>query len=454
MKKKFIFLVLLITCLSSFSSGQQQNQVDLPQTPAGRHVEAYLKAFNAGESAMREFFTGHTAKDALQKTPVETRLSRYVQMRERLGTLTLRKVLESRGDLVVIVARGSNGPIVQLDFQFEAAEPYGLISIRLLDIGEESAPADPKKNNAEFVSAVREYAKKISQADEFSGVILVAQKGIALFEEAYGYADRERKIPNRMNTKFNIGSINKSFTSLAVRQLIGQKKISLDDTIGKFFPDYPDSDAAAKVTVRHLLDMTSGIGDFFGDRYAATPKENIRALKDYLPLFADKPLDFEPGTRRLYSNGGYIILGLIIEKTSGMDYYAYVREHIFKPAGMSDTESFEKDADVPNRAVGYVLQGSAKKSNYETLPGRGSSAGGGYSTAQDLLKYVITLDTGTLAGSSEDLKGGFGIAGGAPGLNAAVEWDPKTAYTIIVLSNFDPPAAERVARQIRSWLPR
>jgi CubicO group peptidase (beta-lactamase class C family) len=200
--------------------------------------------------------------------------------------------------------------------------------------------------------------------------------------------------------------------------------------------------------------MTSGIGDFFGNRYESTPKEKIRLLADYLPLFADKPLEFEPGTRNLYSNGGYIVLGLVIEKASAEDYYVYVRKHIYKPAGMLDSDWYDKDSSVPNRALGYTRDGSTLRPNYPSLPGRGSSAGGGYSTADDLLKYTIALNEGKFGGTGEDMRGGFGIAGGAPGLNAALDWDQKSAYTIVVLSNFDPPSAQRVARQIRSWLPR
>ena len=121
---------------------------------------------------------------------------------------------------------------------------------------------------------------------------------------------------------------------------------------------------------------------------------------------------------------------------------------------MNDSASYEKDAVVPNRAIGYVRDGSLWKPNYETLPGRGSSAGGGYSTARDLLNYTIALGEGTIAGTPEEIRGGFGIAGGAPGLNAVLEWDHQSGYVVAVLSNLGPPSAQRVGRQIRSWLPR
>jgi D-alanyl-D-alanine carboxypeptidase len=453
MKKKLISFFLLAPVCFLFSYAQQA-EVPLPQTQAGKQVEAYIKAYNAGEPAMREFFVQHSAKEAPQNIPLEVRLSRYRQMHDQLGSLELRKVVESRNNFVSIIVRGSSGQLAKLEFQFEPAEPFGLIGIRVEDVESEDVQANPKKDNSELIEAIKEYAQKISRADEFSGVILVAQNDKPLFEEAYGYADREKKIPNRLDTKFNIGSINKSFTKLAVRQLVKQGKVSLDDPIKKFLPDYPNKEAAAKVTVRHLLEMTSGIGDFFGDRYKSTPKEKIRSLKDYLPLFADKPLEFEPGTKNRYSNGGYVVLGLIIEKASGEDYYLYVREHIFKPAGMLDSESYEKDASVPNLALGYTRDGSSWKPNYETLPGRGSSAGGGYSTAADLLKYTIALKEGKLGETDEEALGGFSIAGGAPGLNASLEWNPRSGYTIVVMSNFDPPSSVHVTRQIRSWLPR
>jgi CubicO group peptidase (beta-lactamase class C family) len=293
-----------------------------------------------------------------------------------------------------------------------------------------------------------------SKADAFSGVVLVAKGPAVIVHEAYGLVDRARKIPNRRDTMFNLGSINKSFTQVAIHQLEKAGKLSLADTIGKFLPDYPNRQAAEQVTIRHLLTMTSGIGDFFGPRYQATPKERIRILKDYLPLFADLPLEFAPGTGNRYSNGGYVVLGAIIEKASGEDYYSYVREHVFKPAGMLATDSYPRDAATPNLALGYTGQGRSGRErvlNVDTLPGRGSSAGGGYSTAEDMLRYVRALASGTLV--LPDLRGGLGIAGGAPGINAAVEWDSRTGYVVIVMANLDPPAAMQVAQLVRSWLP-
>lgn len=449
------FLLIALAVWSGAAAGPQAQA--LSGTQSGRRVEAYLKAFNAGEAAMKDFFLANVSKEALQSVPVETRLVRYQQMRERLGALEVRKVVAVGADSVSIEARGKNGPAVSMEFLFETVEPFLLLGIRVMDLGGQGEggppPANPKKDDAELFATVKETAEKAVAADEFSGVILIARNGTPIFQEAYGLADREKKIPNTPDTRFNIGSINKSFTSIAVRQLIARGKIAAEGTISKFLPDYPNRDAAAKVTVNHLLNMTSGIGDFFNERYEKADKAKIRSLRDYLPLFADKPLAFEPGARNMYSNGGFVVLGLIVEKASGMDYYDYIRENIYRPAGMADTDSFPKDAVVENRAFGYTGAARSRKNNYDTLPGRGSSAGGGYSTAADLLKYVVALDAGLL-GPVPDMRGGFAIAGGAPGLNAAVEWDPQKRVAVIVLANLDPQAATGFASLIVSWLPK
>ncbi len=446
--------ILILSLFVLVARGQDSTKGAFPSTPAGKRARAYVEAFNAGEKEMREFFLNYSAKENLAQSPIDQKLQRYRQMRERLGTLGLQKVEESGESEFSGLFRGSQGPLVNLEFDFEKSPPYGLLGIRVEDAGGgERVPAHPLKDDKELAGAVGKYVSDLSSSDKFSGAVLIARHGRPIFEEAYGYADRERKIPNRIDTHFNLGSVNKSFTHLAIDQLVANGKISLNDPIKKFLPEYPNKEAAEKVTVQQLLDMRSGIGDFFGDRYAAAPKAKLRTLEAYLPLFADKPLEFEPGTRQRYSNGGFVVLGLIIEKASGLSYYAYVRNNIFLPAGMTHTDSFEKDSLPPDCAHGYTGEGAERRSNYETLPEKGSSAGGGYSTVHDLLNYTIALEKGSITPLRAEKREGMSIAGGAPGLNTSLIWDPRSAYVIVVMSNFDPPSAERVARQIRAWLP-
>jgi CubicO group peptidase (beta-lactamase class C family) len=293
-------------------------------------------------------------------------------------------------------------------------------------------------------------------AGEFSGVVLIAKDGAPVFERAYGFADREARIPNTIETAFNLGSINKFFTQIAIRQLANAGKLDVDSSLARAWPDYPNQDVARRVTIRQLLHHRSGVG---GNIFGAPPgktRGDIRRLADYLPLFVNEPLQFEPGTNQRYSNAGYIILGLLIERLSGEDYYVYVRRHIYEPAGLTRTASWTVDSLPPNTAIGYT-RGSQDAPpsaplgpNTALLPGRGSSAGGGYSTAHDLLRLINALRANKIPGGPA--AGAVGIAGGAPGLNAAMESDLPGGYDVIVLANLDPPAAERVARSVRGLL--
>lgn len=285
-------------------------------------------------------------------------------------------------------------------------------------------------------------------AGEFSGVVLVAKDGAPVFQRAYGLADREAGAANTIETAFNLGSINKFFTQIAIRQLANAGKLDVDSSLARAWPAYPNQDVARRVTIRQLLQHRSGVG---GNIFAAPPgktRGDIRRLADYLPLFVNEPLQFEPGTNQRYSNAGYIVLGLLIERLSGEDYFDYVRSHIYELAGMSRTASWTVDSLPPNTAKGYT--GTPLGPNTALLPGRGSSAGGGYSTAHDLLRLINALRANKIPGGPA--AGSVGIAGGAPGLNAAMEGDLPGGYDVIVLSNLDPPAAEKVARIVRGWL--
>jgi CubicO group peptidase (beta-lactamase class C family) len=301
----------------------------------------------------------------------------------------------------------------------------------------------------------------LAKLTQFSGVVLVAQGGVPQFERAYGMADREAGRANNLETSFNLGSINKLFTGIAIRQLAAAGKLNIDSSLARAWPDYPNRDAAPKVTIRQILEHRSGIqGNIFAAPAGKT-RHDVVTLQDYFELFKNEPLQFEPGSRQQYSNAGYIVLGLLIERLSGENYYEYVRRHIYEPAGMTATGSWRVDRWPANTALGYTSggegaarggEGAALSRNTDFLPGKGSSAGGGYSTAHDLLRLLNALREHKVANAPE--AGMVGIAGGAPGLNAAVEGDLPGGYDVIVLANLDPPAAERVARLIRSALAR
>lgn len=312
-------------------------------------------------------------------------------------------------------------------------------------------------SDAEMQAALTRYLDAMVARDLFSGTVLLARKGEPLFVRSVGFANKEWGIANTNETRYSIGSINKIFTKFALLQLRDAGKVDFSKTLRTYLPDYP-SDIADRITIEQLVSHRSGLGDTFGPEYDALPKDRLRSLRDFLPLFAAKPLEFEPGTSQRYSNAGYVLLGLVIEKVSGMGYYDYVRTKIYAPAGMTESDSYELDAIVPKRATGYTTRGvvpGERRSNIYSKPGKPSSAGGGYSTAMDLLRFTNALPKilgqktfEREIGPGEGVGGGIGWGGGAPGVNAAVEIEGD--YVLIVLSNYDPPSASAVARNMRA----
>jgi D-alanyl-D-alanine carboxypeptidase len=463
MAKAFFILTVFTLWLPA---AQKEGAFKFPQTPQGQCVAAYFTAFNnPDESAMAVFLKNNFIAEALQRATVEERLARFRGFKKQARSLKLEKLLSVASDTASYLVRDGQGEMLEFTFQFEKDQGARLAAIMAAPIDPESAAelSGPPLSREETLARVRAVLDERSRADQFSGVVLLAQGDQVVLREARGLASREYAVPNGTDTRFNLGSINKLFTRTAIGQLAEKGALSLDDTIGKFLPDYPNREAAAKVTVRQLLDMTSGIGDFFGEKYRDTPKDRIRTLEDYLVLFASEPLLFGPGSQRRYSNGGYIILGLIVEKASGQSYFAYVHDHIYIPAGMTATGHCEADVPVENVASGYTRDWDGaeharepRHNNMYTRPARGSSAGGGYATAMDLFRFAVALRAGKLLGplGREWFAGPQAYAGGAPGINAELDMDPVPGWTVVVMGNYDPPAASSLAQKISAILRR
>ena len=416
----------------------------LPETVEGRRLSAFLAAARTGtEAAVREFIEKNFSPAALKETPVEPRLRRIFGLVSRSGPFELARILPPGPDRAgAIVVSKKDGKSYELSLELEGGPERGVLGVDLDEAVAEGGGDTPKKTDAELVSAVDGWVTTLAGEGSFSGVVLLARDGKPFFQKAWGQADRGLASANRVDTKFNVGSIGKAFTRAAIMDLVAAGRLSLDDTVAKHLPaaKIPSSD---RMTIRQLLEMSSGLGDIFGENYEATPKERLRNLEDFLRLFEGQPLRFEPGKGKSYSNAGYVVLGLIIEKVSGRPYWDFVKDRVFTPAGMPDTGPFGPDEVVANRAVGYTKTEKGEwRSNLYALPGRASSAGGVFSTAGDLLRF---------AGSPSGGQGRLGIAGGTAGANAVLESPGPAGVTVIVLANLDPPSAERVATRVRGW---
>jgi D-alanyl-D-alanine carboxypeptidase len=346
------------------------------------------------------------------------------------------------------------------------------------------SPDVARMSAQQLIPALQAQLQHDSKAGRFSGAALLARNGKTVFAQAYGLADRAKKIPNTLETRFRIGSMNKMFTAVAVLQLVAAGKIGLSDPLGKYLPDYPNKDVATKVTIHDLLTHTGGTGDIFGPEFSAHRLE-LRTLNDYVRLYGKRGLKFTPGSRWEYSSYGFILLGLVVANVSGQSYYDYVRDRIYQPAGMTATGSDPEGQHVPNTSIGYTDDKGALRPNVDSLPYRGTSAGGGYTTVEDLLRFANALQGNTLLDAAHtqlltegkvDIPGAqpddnvryaygfmdqeqngvrcFGHDGGAPGMNGALAICSGPGYTVIVLANMDPPAAQDVADFVTMRLPK
>jgi CubicO group peptidase (beta-lactamase class C family) len=333
-----------------------------------------------------------------------------------------------------------------------------------------------RTTEGDALAALQRELDRATAADEFSGTVVIAKCGVPIFEHAYNNADRERGIANTLATSFNVGSINKMMTSVAIMRLVQDGRLRLTDTIGKHIPDYPNRTIADTVTIENLLTHTGGTGDIF-DRDWEDYRLTLRTHDDYVKRFGPRGPRHAPGARFEYSNYGFVLLGAIIERVTGRSYYDAVTELVYAPAHMTSTSS--PIWDEPVGAIGYTRRGGrGLTSNVDVLPYRGMSAGGGWSTTRDLIAFANALTRHELLDAEHTrqmttgkvrvgpgLKYGYGIAdliidgvrcighnGGYPGANGEL-LICESGYTIAMLANFDPPAASQIAIRVARDLP-
>lgn len=337
-------------------------------------------------------------------------------------------------------------------------------------VRQKTKKAEPFKDASE----AKAFLKNQEELGQFSGAVWVSKGSEILLNDAYGFADKEKNQLNNTNTKFNIGSINKAFTAVCVMQLVDKGGIRLDDKIKTYIPEL-NAPMADEITIRHLLEMKSGLGSYWDSEQFQKTYKKLNDLEDYLPIITAYKLNAKPGTKRQYSNSSYELLGILIERVSGKNYYEYVKENVYKKAGMTNTDAFERNQSIPNLAQGYskYKEGEALGSLGEgyhpyqhnvinRFPNRGTAAGGGYSTLKDLKKFITALTNNTLLSSSsstavinhfrdyEDRYDIYKARGGSIGINAEVFYNAKNDIMIIVVSNFDPPVASEVSKRLQA----
>ena len=315
-------------------------------------------------------------------------------------------------------------------------------------------------SQAELTEKINDLVQEYVKLDIFSGIVLVAEKGDISFHKAYGLSNREKNIPNSVNTLFDIGSMNKTFTSIVIKQLAEEGKIDLNDNLTKFLSGFKDPNTN-KITINHLLDHESGFGDYHTSGYFDLPL-NERKLGAIVERAKSYQLNFEPGTEQDYSNLGYVILGAVIEKVTGKSYFDNVQERIVTPLNLKNTYLNDFDNLETRIAIGYYYTPLGILVENKPIQDTPNPDGGFLSTTEDILKFYRSYYYDDILLSKKfkssdpffkylnELPEGkaVGAAGGFEGFNTALFQVYSDDLTIIVFANMDEPVAENIASNI------
>jgi CubicO group peptidase (beta-lactamase class C family) len=453
--------------------------VEFPKTPAGEQARSLVDILNGAiPLAPKEFVRQNCSEEFKSRVPEAAWGGIIQQVKTMAAPVEVVSIDRSEPHEISFTIRSQDrGLAFAIDVAVAARPPHPIRSMSFTPAGPGAGTPVPDPSAERRPAAVtvdldrvKAYLADQARLGQFSGAALIAKDGKPLLLESAGMASKRFRAPNRIDTKFNLGSLNKGFTAVAVLQLVETGLVGIDDPIGKYLDVFP-KDIAEKVKVRHLLTMGSGWGDYWGHPYYLQHKDELRTVPQYMEFIKGIPLDFEPGTRTQHSNIGFEVAGALIEKVSGMDYFSYIRERIYKPAGMTSTDTYDRDSGIENLAVGYTnahpLNENATDYRWENtyiLSPRGTPAGGGYSTVEDMLMYDTAVRSGKLIGKKyvdflrNGYQGNIGDpfvprrvlrgAGGASGVSSFYARDVRNGYAIIILTNVDHPAAIEIGNEV------
>jgi CubicO group peptidase (beta-lactamase class C family) len=451
--------LLLLACVAGLQAGMnplsaQRMEMEgvEPSHPGAQLVSGLAQALIAGDSAGAvDYVLRHADSDVARERLIERTVLvlRAVQALDRPQPGGFMAAVGG-AEAAMVDLYGSDGSGFSVIVRTTGTPP------RIEDVGRGMTPPRPVFRSFEALDAdLTERADN----DVFSGAVLAARGDEVLLHRGYGLADRELRTPVGTGTRFNLGSVNKQFTAVAVLRLVQEGRLELDAPAGRYVRGLPAA-IADRVTIRHLLQHRSGLGDFMRHPHYDADRVKPRTTADLLQLVADEALAYEPGTQRLYSNSGYVVLGAIVESLTGRPYHDVVREWVYEPAGMMRTGP-DGPGQHPDAAIGYaVLPGSdGTPTSNESFRPRPSPAGGVYSTAEDLLMFSRALLANRLldAAHTRLLLAGFNpasaagetgiwqLGGGLGGISASLLIDVPSGDVAIVLANRSHPVAGMIA---------
>jgi CubicO group peptidase (beta-lactamase class C family) len=309
-----------------------------------------------------------------------------------------------------------------------------------------------------------EVMAEFARLDLFSGTVLVARGGDIMYARAFGEANKDHRVANILESKFNIGSIGKTFTGVAIMQLVERGEVELTAPVSRYLDGFPYGDS---ITIHHLLSHTSGMFNYMAHPDFRLQMSSLRNIGDWLPLIYDQDLVFDtPGERFAYSNSGIVTLGAVVERVTGVPYEEYIRTNILAPAGMTHTGINYPEDITPHRAAGYTKRSSGSFTAAVLQVPPASADGGIETTVLDLLKFDRALYGESLLSEASKEKmftpnlenygycwriavdngrKTIGHGGGAPGVSASFMRYPDDDVTIVVLSNYSGAARQPAA---------
>lgn len=478
MKEKLLRIVLgALTC--AFALGATaQDALKLPDTKAGQQMTEWLKLCDAADiPALTKWAEANLNERAIKRFGAEGFARRFGGDCAENGGYEFLGVVQSTPEQIEVATRGrKSGAFLNMRV---GLDPQGKVRIgeRPATPPESALPQDVSDKSVE--QAMRSHLDKLAATDQFSGIAILARGTQPIVAHARGYADKSKKSAITPQTQFTLGSMGKLFTAASIGQLVDQGKLSFNDVVGKFFPEFGNKTVREKVTVGMLLSHTSGMGDFLAKRTPEMMKNGVKRAAEFIPLYENDELQFEPGKEWSYSNAGLALAGAIIEKVSGEDYPSYIRKHVFEVAGMKNSDPNNVPHVDPRMVVPYTKLGGGDGTGWnEAERDIGSPAGGAISTAEDLMRFADALRNGKLVSRAtfEELTRahaqtpfggnyGYGIqleetygrkvighGGGFPGVSTDLILVLDSPYTAVVLGNQDPPSGQLASEMAKALL--
>jgi len=456
----------------------------MPAGKKGERIRSLIATVNSNDPDQISRSIKEESTEKFQKfAPMEEHINLFLNFSRQTGGIdfhSIRTYVPERKEETIVILKDRNFDSWRaFVIKFDKSENYLIDGLQFSIARTPSNVNEPNLSEKQFIQMTKEIIQRIYKRDIFSGTVLIARGEELLLEHACGEASKRFHVPNNIDTKFNLGSMNKMFTATAIAQLVEKGLLSYQDPISKYVDEsWLPKEITSKITIHHLLTHTSGLGSYFNETYSKGSRELYRTVEDFKPLVKEEKPAFEPGKRFRYSNTGMLLLGVVIESVTGQSYFDYTRKNIYEPAGMKNSDSYEMDYPVENLAIGYSLD---RKSEYGWQNNlfkhviKGGPAGGGFSTVGDLHGFAHALQTGKLVSvdslktlwkdhSGENYGYGFGVVqgpngkvvghgGGFPGINGQLDLYLDKGYIVAVLSNYDRGASP-VAQKISQLLAR